>query len=64
MRLVAFIIERTTIVRTHQQLGDATDPPAAAIRDPPEAARERRAGKTRLPAQAVPGCSAEAGLCY
>lgn len=40
MRLVAFIIERATIVRILSHLGEATDPPRlAAIRDPPEAAR-------------------------
>ena len=55
MRLVAFIIERATIVRTLSHLGEATDPPRlAAIRDPPEAARAAFAPEFGLQAFDVP----------
>jgi len=55
MRLVAFSIERASIVRIRSHLGEATDPPRlAAIRDPPEAARAAFAPQFALQAFDVP----------
>ncbi|MDQ3524007.1 MAG: hypothetical protein M3451_03005 [Chloroflexota bacterium] len=55
MRLVAFIIERATIVQILSHLGEATDPPRlAAIRDRPEAARAAFAPVFELQALDVP----------
>jgi hypothetical protein len=55
MRLVAFIIERATIVRILSHLGEATGPPRlAAICDPPEAARAAFAPELELQAFDAP----------
>ena len=55
MRLVAFILERPTIVRILSHLGEATDSPRrAAISDRPEAARAAFAPEYELQAFHVP----------